>query len=89
MEPNWWELLIAFWLSGAFVVTWNLWWPSFRFMKKIAPQHPACRHWYVTVALFYLMTIVGLPLLVVTLGSEKYRDDFILTYVAQLLEGKK
>jgi MFS family permease len=78
--------VLAFWLAGWVMIIWQIFLPSMRIIRELDDQNLVWRWRYMTFLLFGIMAFVCVPILMLPVLVDKYRQAFIYNYVRNLMK---
>ncbi len=80
------SIILAAWLSTWLLTQWRVFLPSIMLLREIDISNPSYRFWPATWVLFGILSLVSVPVMLIPVLSDKYRDIFVKSYVNNLLK---
>tara|TARA_Y100001972_G_C7488460_1_gene247887 strand:- start:337 stop:603 length:267 start_codon:yes stop_codon:yes gene_type:complete len=80
---EWWQALIAFWLSGVFIAMWKVWRPSINIIRHLDPHNPMSQNPITATCIIFILFTIFLPFLVFVILF----DDDAFRFTEHFLKG--
>jgi hypothetical protein len=78
---DFWQYLLAFWLAGALLSMWKIYFPSLKIINKVAPQNILAQRPILSSIIVFSIFFIFLPFMVLTLlipeRLEKFANGFV------------
>ncbi len=75
------EIFIAFYASGVGIAMWQLWWPSYRIVKEIAPDNIMAKKPLLSAVVVLFIFIITMPILAYIILFDDKMNVFINGFV--------
>lgn len=83
------NILLAAWTATWLITQWRVFLPSMMLLREMDNSNPAFRWWPATWTLFGILSAITVPIMLIPVLSDKYRDIFIKGYVNNLMKIEK
>ncbi len=80
------DWVLPLWLASWIFVMWQIYIPAIALIRELDDEHLVYRWRYLTFLVWSIMSFVCVPLLMLAALVEKYRRQFIYSYVKNLLD---
>lgn len=78
---DFWQYLIAFWIAGALLSMWKIYFPSLKIINTVAPQNILVQRPVLSSIVAFTLFFIFLPVMVLTLlipnRLEKFANGFV------------
>lgn len=78
---DFWQYLIAFWIAGALLSMWKIYFPSLKIINTVAPQNILAQRPILSSIVAFILFFIFLPVMVLTLlipdRLEKFANGFV------------
>ena len=78
---DFWQYLIAFWIAGALLSMWKIYFPSLKIINTVAPQNILAQRPILSSIVAFTLFFIFLPVMVLTLlipdRLEKFANGFV------------
>ena len=78
---DFWQYLIAFWIAGALLSMWKIYFPSLKIINTVAPQNILVQRPILSSIVAFTLFFIFLPVMVLTLlipnRLEKFANGFV------------
>ena len=83
------NILLAAWTATWLITQWRVFLPSMMLLRELDNSNPSIRWWPATWTLFGILSAITVPIMLIPVLSDKYRDIFVKGYVNNLMKIEK
>jgi hypothetical protein len=80
------NILFAMWVTTWLIAQWRIFYPTLGILQAMEPDNITLRWWPAAWLLFGVGSFITVPVIILPVLSDKYRDIFVRGYVRSLLE---
>ena len=80
------NILFAMWVTTWLIAQWRIFYPTLEILQAMEPSNITLRWWPFAWLIFGVGSFITVPIIILPVLSDKYRDTFVRGYVRSLLE---
>ena len=80
------EYFLAFYIAAIIFCMARLYFPAYRFMAKVFPESMLIKYKVLGFVITLVLFTLAAPILLVIAFSDKYTENFIVTYIDEILQ---